>query len=109
MQYISLNDLFAYKLANPSALSPHRAAAVQRLSDAMAAAPLMVSGSTGFATALLQAASEQWSGGRVGLGAATGAAQAVSATRMRANNQRTMRPPRAAPGADGVRAAEGNA
>jgi len=46
------------RIADPSALHPHRATAVQRLSDAMAAAPLMISGSTGFATALLRAASD---------------------------------------------------
>jgi L-asparaginase II len=47
------------RIADPSALAPHRARAVQRLSDAMAAAPLMISGSTGFATALLRAAGDQ--------------------------------------------------
>ena len=48
------------RMGDPHGLPPARAAAARRLLDAMAAEPLMVSGSTGFATALLRAA-----GGRV--------------------------------------------
>jgi len=44
------------RMADPAGLAPGRAAAAQRLLDAMAAEPLMVSGSTGLATALLRVA-----------------------------------------------------
>jgi L-asparaginase II len=44
------------RMADPRGLGGERAQAARRLSDAMAAEPLMVSGSTGFATALLAAA-----------------------------------------------------
>jgi L-asparaginase II len=43
-------------MTDPKGLAPERAAAAKALLDAMAAEPLMVSGSTGFATALLRAA-----------------------------------------------------
>jgi L-asparaginase II len=44
------------RMADPQDLPPERAAAARRLLDAMAAAPFMVSGSTGFATAVMRAA-----------------------------------------------------
>jgi L-asparaginase II len=44
------------RMVDPQGVSPERAAAAARLLDAMAAAPLMVSGSTGFATAVMTAA-----------------------------------------------------
>lgn len=47
------------RMADPATLTPTRAAASRRLLDAMATEPLMVSGSTGFATALLRAAGER--------------------------------------------------
>jgi len=47
------------RMGDPRDLPPARAAAARRLLDAMAAEPLMVSGSTGFVTALLRAAGER--------------------------------------------------
>jgi len=47
------------RMGAPQNLPPARAAAARRLLDAMAAEPLMVSGSTGFATALLRAAGDR--------------------------------------------------
>ncbi len=47
------------RMGDPHGLPPARAAAARRLLDAMAAEPLMVSGSTGFATALLRAAGDR--------------------------------------------------
>ena len=47
------------RMGDPRDLPPARAAAARRLLDAMAAEPLMVSGSTGFATALLRAAGDR--------------------------------------------------
>jgi L-asparaginase II len=44
------------RMVDPQGVMPERAAAARRLLDAMAAEPLMVSGATGFATALLSAA-----------------------------------------------------
>jgi L-asparaginase II len=44
------------RMVDPQGVPEERAAAARRLLDAMAAAPLMVSGSTGFTTALLGAA-----------------------------------------------------
>ncbi|MGH7087745.1 MAG: asparaginase, partial [Stellaceae bacterium] len=44
------------RMADPQGLAPARAAAATRLLDAMAAEPLMVSGSGGFATTVLRAA-----------------------------------------------------
>jgi L-asparaginase II len=44
------------RMVDPQGVAAGRAAAARRLLDAMAAEPLMVSGSTGFATALLAAA-----------------------------------------------------
>lgn len=44
------------RMADPAGLADERAAAARRLLEAMAAEPLMVSGSTGFATAVMRAA-----------------------------------------------------
>ena len=44
------------RMVDPQGVAAERAAAARRLLDAMAAAPLMMSGSTGFPTALLSAA-----------------------------------------------------
>jgi L-asparaginase II len=47
------------RMGDPRDLPPARAAAATRLLDAMAAEPLMVSGTTGFATALLRVAGDR--------------------------------------------------
>jgi L-asparaginase II len=47
------------RMGDPHGLPPERAAAAKRLLDAMAAEPLMVSGSTGFAAALLRVAGDR--------------------------------------------------